>query len=520
MSTTTEQQNNNELIMLKERFPHINENKLNRVLQRHGGDFDKVCARLSQREARCNKWESLETRFGPAITTIQQDHPSMQSFKRLRLLKTMERFDGDAEKFNNFIQKVEGRRRHKNRDTSISRRQQRDELKTKYASQLAQLATSGINVDRPGVLRLLEKHEGDINKVIEINSRRTGRKEKFAELDTKYANQIAQLEAEGLSMKNKRVLARLLEKSNGDVDVAKQLIQERKEKHFRRKEYRCKHRSTSPMLTTQDGNETVSKCRKRHDFNSDDHENLAKLRSAGVHGNPRRILAIFHECNESIELTQARIQEERDRRFRHREERVSKRTLLADVHNAYITINQREDWPRDIEQVYLDGNNMMFVVNSLRRLCLNRAGDKTERAIGEIAAAWNQQMHIPNIELIFDSTRQLDQIDTVKVTSAQPKYRTTDDMLVDLARRPENHEKNKRTIVITSDQGLAVLLQREGCLLVKPYNWFAHCVMVLTPDLINYEEITGMMTTESSPTTVKIRYNFDELVHRIANIDI
>jgi hypothetical protein len=55
---------------------------------------------------------------------------------------------------------------------------------------------------------------------------------------------------------------------------------------------------------------------------------------------------------------------------------------------------------------------------------------------------------------------------------------------------------------------------------MKPYNWFAHCVMVLTPDLINYEEITGMMTTASSPTTVKIRYNFDELVHRIANIDI
>jgi hypothetical protein len=44
--------------------------------------------------------------------------------------------------------------------------------------------------------------------------------------------------------------------------------------------------------------------------------------------------------------------------------------------------------------------------------------------------------------------------------------------------------------------------------------------MVLTPDLINYEEITGMMTTASSPTAVKIRYNFDELVRRIAKIDL
>ena len=44
--------------------------------------------------------------------------------------------------------------------------------------------------------------------------------------------------------------------------------------------------------------------------------------------------------------------------------------------------------------------------------------------------------------------------------------------------------------------------------------------MLLTPDLVNYEEITGMMTTASTATTFKVRYNFDELVHRIANIDI
>jgi hypothetical protein len=101
---------------------------------------------------------------------------------------------------------------------------------------------------------------------------------------------------------------------------------------------------------------------------------------------------------------------------------------------------------------------MMFVVDSLRRLCLNRAGKKTERALGEIASAWNEQMHIPNVELIFDSTRQLDQVGSVKVSSAQPTYRTTDDMLVEMARRPENREKNKRTIIITSDRALAALV--------------------------------------------------------------
>ena len=120
-----------------------------------------------------------------------------------------------------------------------------------------------------------------------------------------------------------------------------------------------------------------------------------------------------------------------------------------------MPINDRDAWPRDVQQVYLDGNNMMFVIDSLRRLCLNRAGKKTERAIAQIAAAWNEQMHIANIDLIYDSTRQLDQIGSVKVSSAQPQFKTTDDMLIDIARRSEN---NARTIVVTSDRALAALV--------------------------------------------------------------
>lgn len=113
----------------------------------------------------------------------------------------------------------------------------------------------------------------------------------------------------------------------------------------------------------------------------------------------------------------------------------------------------------------------MFVVDSLRRLCLNRAGKKTERAIADIAAAWNEQMQIRNVELIFDSTRQLDQIGSVKVSSAQPKYKTTDDMLIEIARRNENQDKNKRTIVVTSDRALAVHV-RFLFLLINKYSLF------------------------------------------------
>jgi len=111
----------------------------------------------------------------------------------------------------------------------------------------------------------------------------------------------------------------------------------------------------------------------------------------------------------------------------------------------------------------------MFVVDSLRRLCLNRAGKKTERAIAQIAAAWNEQMHIPNVDLIFDSTHQLDQVGSVRVSSAQPTYKTTDDMLIEIARRNENQEKNKHTIIVTSDRALAVHVSVLFLLIMKYY---------------------------------------------------
>ncbi|CAF4650724.1 unnamed protein product, partial [Rotaria magnacalcarata] len=69
---------------------------------------------------------------------------------------------------------------------------------------------------------------------------------------------------------------------------------------------------------------------------------------------------------------------------------------------------------------------MMFVIDSLRRLCLNQSSKEAERAIAEIAATWNKQMLIPHVELIFDFTQQLEPIDSIKVSSARPTYKTTD----------------------------------------------------------------------------------------------
>ena len=108
----------------------------------------------------------MEARFGSALTTFQQQYPSSQPLKRARLLKTMERFGGDIAYVQKYLEKLEAKQNDGGTDVKVARNQQREGLKTKYALQLAELSTAGINVHCPCVVAKLEKHQGDVNKVI------------------------------------------------------------------------------------------------------------------------------------------------------------------------------------------------------------------------------------------------------------------------------------------------------------------------------------------------------------------
>ncbi|CAF4835632.1 unnamed protein product, partial [Rotaria socialis] len=90
--------------------------------------------------------------------------------------------------------------------------------------------------------------------------------------------------------------------------------------------------------------------------------------------------------NQSIERTVVRYKQVKEQREKESEKRTQQRISLAEIHNAYLTLDNQNDWPINIQKVYLDGNNMMFVIDSLRRLCLNQSSKEAERAIAEIAA--------------------------------------------------------------------------------------------------------------------------------------
>ncbi|CAF1331018.1 unnamed protein product, partial [Didymodactylos carnosus] len=462
------------------------------------------------------KFDQLNQKYGEELTKFLEQESShslaLEMPKRQRLLRLMERFNGNWDDVRKSLKRMN------------SRHQNKEQLQEQYAQQVVELEQDGLNVKCPCVYRLLQKYDGDVTKVREQMKHRLDKKSDFEKLEKEYEEQLKQLELDGVHVKNKRFVVRRLKESNGQLDMVKRFLLEKQERGQRKAEKKRDH--SSPKEGEEQGCRKERKIRTAN-MSIENLDHLKQLRAADIHGNPMKILKIFHEeCNDSVELTAEICRQHKEQRKRDQKERLKKHELLKETQQAYLAITTQQDWPLDIEQVYLDGNNMMFVIDSLRRLCLNRHGKQAEHAIGQIASAWNEKMLIPHINLIYDSTKQLETIGTVIVQSAQPKYKTTDDMLVDLTK--QNHGRNEHTVVVTSDRALAAQLKNEGCQLIKPYHWFAHCVMVLTPDLIKQDPIEIDTSVERAPTARKcehnkkgkIHYDFDELVKRVGNICI
>ena len=128
--------------------------------------------------------------------------------------------------------------------------------------------------------------------------RRREKKENTQLLHNKYAEQLEQLASRGIDLRSNPTLLQFLEKSNGEVDVVESFIAEENSTRLKG--------DTSRMADSEE----------HSDINGDDDDlsHLKQLRAAGIHGNPTKILAMFHQCHQSIELTRARLAEQRDRR--------------------------------------------------------------------------------------------------------------------------------------------------------------------------------------------------------------
>jgi len=140
------------------------------------------------------------------------------------------------------------------------------------------------------------------------------------------------------------------------------------------------------------------------------------------------------------------------------EERVETYNLLSGV------------WPQQATSVYLDGNNMMFVLSSLRTLILKRKNMKSaEAALEKIALKFCEVMNFTG-ELMFDETNRLSSFSNLSTTSARPAHPSTDDAFVAFAQKLTN-----ATVFVTSDRELMRRLKEAGkekVIICKPKSWF------------------------------------------------
>ena len=62
--------------------------------------------------------------------------------------------------------------------------------------------------------------------------------------------------------------------------------------------------------------------------------------------------------------------------------------------------------PENVNKVFLDGNNMLFVLDILRKKCLNRKMKVAEHLLEEMAREWiTKSPELQFCTLIFDDTK-------------------------------------------------------------------------------------------------------------------
>jgi predicted RNA-binding protein with PIN domain len=144
-----------------------------------------------------------------------------------------------------------------------------------------------------------------------------------------------------------------------------------------------------------------------------------------------------------------------------------------------------EDWNDGIRHLYLDGNNMLFVVPAIRSIVI-RGGANRKTAETRLAAvaqhftAATASKALEGTVLVFDNTHLEYSQEMLSVRSARPAFATSDDALVHWS---AEHNNPKELLVVTSDRGLQDRLFEKGVPVMKPGRWFKMVESILGTEL-------------------------------------
>jgi len=149
-------------------------------------------------------------------------------------------------------------------------------------------------------------------------------------------------------------------------------------------------------------------------------------------------------------------------------------------------------------KIILDGNNMMFITDGLRKNTLSHKRVLSEKLLSIAALAFSKHFGV-NTEIVFDTTllpssgsftAGLPLVghaavvpgsgNTFEISSARPLFKTTDDRLISFARTnlsvvaapsSAGPTPNADIVVVSSDRALAGELSSLGMFLMKPMVW-------------------------------------------------
>jgi hypothetical protein len=171
------------------------------------------------------------------------------------------------------------------------------------------------------------------------------------------------------------------------------------------------------------------------------------------------------EREQRKQLKQLRKVEKVDLKKQKKEKKQERNTTIDDIDLS------GNIWPGQIKTVYLDGNNMLFLTNTLRQYAIKKSG----RSIAEnILTKAGESFHIqhPTVKMthvLFDNTNT--SINTLVagrsfvVSAARPIKPTSDDLLVEFAQQAQNESQS--CLFVTSDRELRRRLQQYSPV-IKP----------------------------------------------------
>jgi hypothetical protein len=118
-----------------------------------------------------------------------------------------------------------------------------------------------------------------------------------------------------------------------------------------------------------------------------------------------------------------------------------------------------------------DGNNMLYVLAPLRNLSIRKKSvGSAELALEKMTREFlTVATNVQHCQLLFDNTNRNIEEPRLEVYSARPTFKTSDDALVDLAKKLGSGGAN---IFVTSDRELIQRLTQCGVLICKPKDWF------------------------------------------------